>query len=359
LIAICFALFSLSNGFRVQRNDLENSNDTHTELKDNINIEDPHEDPQADIEENPEGEIHVDLQEDHEDEDSEVLLSESQVIVTESPPNEGVEGSPEDKVEGSPEDEVEGSPEDEVEGSPEDEVEGSPEHLVEGSPEDEVEGSPEDEVEGTPEDEVEGSPEITNPIDICDGSKTFVSNFRNCSLFYDCNSKKGSSCPHGMWFDPNYIDDILCQYPEVICAADNNICDCAEQYPPPPPDPLIENSVACLKDNRFHLIQSQVSCGRYFICHNEMKYRMECRQGLHYNEKTEMCDYPEVVNCRIPDPDCPAEGIKFLPDTTRCEVFYFCVHGFKTKQVCPFYHIWDIRSNSCRRQDEAICHLEL
>jgi len=289
---------------------------------------------QADADEN----IHEDT-EDTQDEDNEIL--ESQVVVTEAVPDDGgVEGSLETT-------------------SPEDEVEGDEKEVDEEQVDEEQVDEEEVDEEQVDEEEVEGNPEITNPTDICDGTKTFVSNTRNCSLFYDCINQKGSYCPMGMWFDPNYIGDTLCQYPEVICAADNNICDCAEQYPPPPPDPLMESSVACLKDNRFHLIPSQASCGRYFICHNEMKYRMECRQGLHYNAKTEMCDYPEVVNCRIPDPDCPSEGIKFLPDSTKCEVFYFCVHGFKTKQVCPFYHIWDIRSNSCRRQDEAICHLEL
>jgi len=204
---------------------------------------------------------------------------------------------------------------------------------------------------------VDGSLEDKYPVEICQGQRNFVPNRANCSAFYDCTNKQGSSCPIGMWFDPNYTEDTLCQYPEVICAADNNICDCSESYPPLPLDPLIESQVTCLRDNRFHLFASTRSCGRYFICHNEMSYRMECRSGFHYNSKTEMCDYPEVVNCRIPDPDCPADGIKFLPDSTRCEVFYFCVHGFKTKQSCPFYHIWDIRTNSCQRQDQAICHL--
>lgn len=145
---------------------------------------------------------------------------------------------------------------------------------------------------------VDGDLENHFPDELCE-SKIFIPNTNNCSLFYDCTNKEGSSCPHGMWFDPNYIDDTFCQFPEVICAADNNICDCAEQYPPLPPDPLIEKSVSCMKDNRFHLFSSKVNCGRYFICHNDMKYRMECKQGLHFNEKTEMCDYPEVVNCRV------------------------------------------------------------
>ncbi len=148
---------------------------------------------------------------------------------------------------------------------------------------------------------VDGSLEVNFPSELCDveGSKVFLPITKNCSQFFDCTNKEGSYCPQGMWFDPNYEGDTFCQFPEVICAADNNICDCAEKYPPPPPDPLIEQSVSCLNDNRFHLYPSQVNCGRYFICHNDMKYRMECRQGLHYNSKTEMCDYPEVVNCRV------------------------------------------------------------
>lgn len=123
----------------------------------------------------------------------------------------------------------------------------------------------------------------------------------NCSSFLVCDEGKlkDVNCPPLMWFDPNYKGDTLCNYPEVVCAADNNVCDCSVEYPPLPPDPLIESDVSCLADNRFHMSGSKVNCGRYFICYNDNVYRQECRSGFHYNAKTEMCDYPELVNCKV------------------------------------------------------------
>lgn len=223
-------MFSLSNGYRVQRND-----DDPDDIADHL-IDRLYDDPNDDLNDGPNDDHNDDPNDDHNEKSNDETNSEIQLLITEPPSSDGG---------------------------------------------------------------LEGNLETTDPVDICQGPKNFVSYTRNCSLFYDCNTKEDSYCPTGMWFDPNYSGDTLCQSPEVVCASDNTICDCAEKYPPPPLDPLIEDSVACLKDNRFHLTASKTNCGRFFICHNEMAYRMECRQGFHYNEKTKMCDYPEVVNCRV------------------------------------------------------------
>lgn len=129
----------------------------------------------------------------------------------------------------------------------------------------------------------------------------FLPNPLNCSAFFHCDHGRltAANCPPHMWFDPNFQNVTICNHPEVVCAADNSVCNCATEYPPLAPDPLIESSVQCLKDNRFHLSASNVDCGRYFICYNEHVFRMECRAGFHYNHQTEMCDYPELVNCKV------------------------------------------------------------
>lgn len=138
-----------------------------------------------------------------------------------------------------------------------------------------------------------------SPAICTDGS--YVANSENCSTFFACENGglKEARCPPHMWFDPNYKGNTLCNHPEVICAADNGVCDCAQKYPPLKPDPLMEPSITCLMDNRFHLRTSNVECGRYFVCFNEKVFRMECRPGFHFNPKAGMCDYPELVNCRV------------------------------------------------------------
>lgn len=140
-------------------------------------------------------------------------------------------------------------------------------------------------VEGTPEDCLHGTYQAST----------------NCSQFIVCNQGNQTQgyCPPGFWFDPNYKGDMLCNHPEVVCAADNTVCDCAALYPPVAPDPLIETDVTCLLDNRFHFISSRVDCGRYFVCFNGNVQRIECKSGFQFDPKTETCDYPELVNCQV------------------------------------------------------------
>lgn len=123
----------------------------------------------------------------------------------------------------------------------------------------------------------------------------------NCSTFIICNEgvETEGFCPHNFWFDPNHKGDMLCNHPEIVCAADNSICDCASQYPVVDDDPLIEQDVSCLEDNRFHFSRSKVDCGRYFVCFNDNVRRMECKSGFQFDPKTETCDYPELVNCKV------------------------------------------------------------
>lgn len=146
---------------------------------------------------------------------------------------------------------------------------------------------------------VEGTPEQTADVSCVTG--TYHPSGSSCSTFHVCRRGRLTevSCPSDMWFDPRHKDDVLCNHPEVVCAADNSVCDCAEKYPPLPPDPLIESAVTCLADQRFHFTASQVECGRYFVCFNEKVRRLECREGLQFNPETEQCDYPEIVNCQV------------------------------------------------------------
>lgn len=123
----------------------------------------------------------------------------------------------------------------------------------------------------------------------------------NCSTFLVCNEgvETEGFCPPDFWYDPNHKGDMLCNHPEIVCAADQSVCDCASQYPVLAPDPLIEQDVTCMADNRFHFTSSRVDCGRYFVCFNGNVRRMECKAGFQFDPKTELCDYPEMVNCKV------------------------------------------------------------
>lgn len=132
-------------------------------------------------------------------------------------------------------------------------------------------------------------------------SGTYLPSAKDCSTFLACQQGELTEvqCPTDMWFDPRHQENVLCNHPQVVCAADSSVCECMTQYPPLPPDPLIEPGVTCLVDNRFHFTASQLECSRYFVCLNDIVKRLECRPGLQYNPETELCDYPELVNCQV------------------------------------------------------------
>lgn len=142
------------------------------------------------------------------------------------------------------------------------------------------------------------TPPTTN---ICTGKTGYIPHETNCSLFYSCQNSYpiDGSCPQSMWFDPNHNGVALCNFPEVVCASDNRVCKCAVEYPPLPPDPLIESWVSCLRDNRFHFMASKVDCGRYFVCYNERVSRLECKDGLQFNDETQQCDDSHKVKCKV------------------------------------------------------------
>lgn len=47
-------------------------------------------------------------------------------------------------------------------------------------------------------------------------------------------------------------------------------------------------------------------------------------------------------------PKCPNNGSRFYPHPTECDYYIYCRSGFYSIQQCPFYHHWDVTTESCR-----------
>lgn len=68
------------------------------------------------------------------------------------------------------------------------------------------------------------------------------------------------------------------------------------------PDPNIEDGIECPENQAEHEISflpSQIDCRRYYVCIQSRPYVMECREGLHWNQKIVACDYEEEANCSV------------------------------------------------------------
>ncbi|XP_025089800.1 probable chitinase 10 [Pomacea canaliculata] len=57
------------------------------------------------------------------------------------------------------------------------------------------------------------------------------------------------------------------------------------------------------------------SCHHYYICNNQIAYRVQCETGFLYNPETKHCDWPSRVHCEI----APLGGIQSttLPPVTQ------------------------------------------
>lgn len=158
---------------------------------------------------------------------------------------------------------------------------------------------------------------------ICTSNEgSYIANRDNCNRFYVCEQEDEryvdplvGMCPPGMWFDPNHSDsEVLCVFPEVLCATDHTAayryCNCTDMHPLAATqvngiggeeleDPMIETSPECIVDNQLHFYPSTADCGRYFICYNEKVFRMQCKPGFHFNVDMGYCDTAEEAGCKV------------------------------------------------------------
>lgn len=96
---------------------------------------------------------------------------------------------------------------------------------------------------------------------------------------------------------------------------------------------------------------------------------MECLHGMHWNQETKVCDWPENVNCSIenesvPDsnnsPKCQSSrGHYIMAHPSQCELYIYCYDGEAAIQQCEAFHYWDVNEERCVIKDRATCILDL
>ncbi|CAL8107480.1 unnamed protein product [Orchesella dallaii] len=105
-------------------------------------------------------------------------------------------------------------------------------------------------------------------------------------------------------------------------------------------------------------------CDTYFICVDGVPYEEHCADGLQFNPIIKECDFPENVNCTspgiptttpIPVPDCPAEGVHFLPYPRNCSLYYICVEGFPVLNRCADGTLFDPINLQCDLSANVNC----
>lgn len=154
------------------------------------------------------------------------------------------------------------------------------------------------------------------------------------------------------------------------------------------------------------VVASKKSCAKYIFCDGENSYEGECLAGNYFNEKLEICDDPENVDCNIQPsddvksiydddytqaplvdntkvdneseieneeenginieeiipthmPKCPQQmgfyNIKHIANPESCVAFYTCYNGMAIAMLCPAKMYFNEVTGKCQTQMPSSC----
>jgi len=172
-------------------------------------------------------------------------------------------------------------------------------------------------------------------LHICSGvpDNTFIPNVSQCNAWFRCtpNGPVPGTCPSPFLFNAPIGE---CDWAENV--------DC---FTCPPTEPIISFRV-------------DGSCTQFIRCINGYATQDVCQNGLHFNNVSQQCDFPENTNCQItftcPSHIPPGQMVAFRSDT-NCSTFFVCtgnptplvqhcnpaLHFDPITQQCTFPHLTD------------------
>lgn len=120
-------------------------------------------------------------------------------------------------------------------------------------------------------------------------------------------------------------------------------------------------------DNPVHL--AHPDCTKFFKCYNGVPIEQNCSAGLHWHTRADMCDWPELADCKnqLPAAFAVQREYKTCPMFTHdedeavhlphpnCTQFYKCYMGDAFEMDCPTPLRWNIAKDRCDWPDQAQC----
>lgn len=157
----------------------------------------------------------------------------------------------------------------------------------------------------------------------------FVRNSYSCNSFHQCmnNEVHGSGvCPNGTMFDAIHqvcdaeinVSCNMCSLKGVqnlpIDGSDNEFIQCENGVGVLSTCPinfyfdkrlgLCQRQILCIRNicqgvEDFTIIVDPYNCNTYFTCFENRKYARICDSGLYYNLESQVCDFPDNVDCQV------------------------------------------------------------
>ncbi|CAD7080519.1 unnamed protein product [Hermetia illucens] len=142
------------------------------------------------------------------------------------------------------------------------------------------------------------------------------------------------------------------------------------QPPTNPPDTeTIPKDVDCPLDTENMLyIPHPESCDKFLQCFNGRLFLQSCPEGLHWDNNSKTCNWPEQAQCPLAegdpnedevkcDPDANPNETTFVPHPSDCSKFYMCQFGRKHETKCPEGLHFNVESSQCDYPEFAKCQL--
>ncbi len=85
------------------------------------------------------------------------------------------------------------------------------------------------------------------------------------------------------------------------------------------------------------LLANPENCATYFSCSKGVPILMHCPDGLHFNDRLDVCDWPQNAGCSCAaccDPDC-TDCVKIKKLGIRCLANPSCYNARFTVKTCP------------------------
>lgn len=171
----------------------------------------------------------------------------------------------------------------------------------------------------------------------------------DCTKFYKCYMGKAYviKCPRGQHFSQRYnrcehMSIARCSIVKPAAASmaipymdlSQSVID-KQRTIVDDADYMIDDERCEVDDDRYNPIHFShpSDCQMFYKCFNNRAYKVSCPEGLHFNSKTNACDYPEVAKCKkVLRINAASEVVvPSIPDCSHGQNLNFAVQGSNTR----------------------------
>jgi len=120
---------------------------------------------------------------------------------------------------------------------------------------------------------------------------------------------------------------------------------------------------------------SENDCNEYFVCVHGAQMALKCEEGLHWDQKERICNFPALAGCgatgqadatmvaekestlHVKSSEASCQNGDYEASTTSCNEFYQCDNGKRILKKCQFGLHWDQTGKICNHAESAGCTL--